>query len=625
MSIVLERLSKYFGGHCVVNNVSLEVADGELFVLLGPSGSGKSTVLRMIAGLLEVEEGRIQLNGRDVTRLSPQKREVGFVFQHYALFRNMSVAANIEFPLAIRKVPSEQRRKRRNELLEVVGLVGLEKRMPHQLSGGQQQRVALARALAHKPEVLLLDEPFGALDAKIRTDLRRSLRRIQTELHVTSIFVTHDQEEAFELADRIGVMNFGRLLEVGPPSELYLHPQTEFVATFLGKANLMVGECSPTNVGLGPLRIPLDKSVTSTGGERRVQILFRPEDVAIKDSERAMSHPMLGRAVVEEADFAGSLEKIRLRLPPLPKVRTISPQVPFGADYMLVEAIRSQHQARAYPLRPGDHAYVGVRRIHALLHPGLSLLLVTGSEPHAQAAVELGSQIARFAHARVTLLGIGFPADKIRAELDRARAKMGSGLAALELRSSPDGLADSVRREAARQHFDLVIQGYPPSKASETAEAILADRAHNLLLVAPGSPLPRRVLICVAGGEPAKEDVLFAGRFVRHLGAEATVLTVLPEKPTEGRIGRGNRFLEACARSLSGLGVEGKTIMRKGDAHEEILSEIEEGKHEMVVLGTPLAERGESVTLKGIVETLLDDWKGIHALVVRTYGRERTD
>jgi sulfate transport system ATP-binding protein len=204
VSIALEHLTKRYAGQPVVHEVSLEVAAGELFVLLGPSGSGKSTLLRMIAGLAEVDAGRILLHGRDVTSLSPQARGVGFVFQHYALFRHMTVAENVEFPLAVRKVAARERRRRRDELLELVGLAGLGARLPRQLSGGQQQRVALARALAHGP----------------------------------------DQEEAFELADRLGVMSFGRLLETGPPRELYLRPETEFVATFLGSANFLVGSAA---------------------------------------------------------------------------------------------------------------------------------------------------------------------------------------------------------------------------------------------------------------------------------------------------------------------------------------------------------------------------------------------
>src|SRR3990172_4411804 len=334
MSIVLEQLTKRYGGYPVVNHVSLEIAEGELLVLIGPSGSGKSTILRMIAGLNTIDEGRVLLHGRDVTYATPQQRGVGFVFQHYALFRHMSVAENIEFALRVRKVSARERRRRRDELLELVGLAGLGSRLPTQLSGGQQQRVALARALAHRPEVLLLDEPFGALDAKIRVELRRALRRIQTELGITTIFVTHDQDEAFELADRLGVMNFGRLLEVGTPSELYQHPQTEFVATFLGTANLLVGQSMRDRVQLGSFHFSLSTAssrMDQASGAQRVQVLFRPEDVALALSAETLGCPQLGRGEVEQSTFSGSFERLRLRLLPIPGVRPIAPPVDAGA------------------------------------------------------------------------------------------------------------------------------------------------------------------------------------------------------------------------------------------------------------------------------------------------------
>src|SRR5436853_313800 len=214
MSIRLEGLAKSFGGQPVVKPTSLEVRDGELFVLLGASGSGKSTVLRMVAGLTAPDAGGIWLRDRDVTRLPPQERGIGFVFQNYSIFRHMSVGENIEFPLKIRKMPAAERARKREELLDRVGLGGFGNRYAHQLSGGQQQRVALARALVHEPSVLLLDEPFGALDVKIRSQLRRNLREIQQQLGVTAILVTHDQEEAFELADRIGLMERAELPRV---------------------------------------------------------------------------------------------------------------------------------------------------------------------------------------------------------------------------------------------------------------------------------------------------------------------------------------------------------------------------------------------------------------------------
>src|SRR6266571_2604088 len=606
MSIVLEQLVKSFGGHPVVNQVSLDVANGEFFVLLGPSGSGKSTILRMIAGLTDIDSGRVVLHGRDVTDLPPQRRAVGLVFQHYALFGHMTVADNIEFPLRIRKVPAADRRRRRDDLLELVGLVGLQGRYPLQLSGGQRQRVALARALAHQPEVLLLDEPFGALDAKIRGELRRTVRGIQRELGIATIFVTHDQEEAFELADRLGVMNFGRLLEVGDPQELYLRPQTEFVATFLGTANLMVGECTPGGVRLGPVEIPLGTRSGVVEGTRRVQVLFRPEDVAVKDSPEALSWPLLGEAVVEESDFVGPFEKLRLRLPPLPGVRPISPPPPFGGDSLRVEASRSQHQSRRFPLRPGDSAWVGVRRVHALTHPGMSMLLVTDGSPASKAALALGGKVARLAHARVTVLAEGGGDNgRARAHLQAAKEELGSGLAGLETRSASEEFPEAIAGEASRQHYDLVVNGLPRKGRAELLERLLQAGEHHLLLVPAERPLPSRVLICVAVGEPGKEDVLFAARQVRHVGAAATILTVLPERHTPPQLRQAQRFLDAGLRTMAFLGVNARSAVRTGETLEQILAEVEAGNHEMLVLGAPLAERHGRVRVEGLVRDLL--------------------
>ncbi|PYU87016.1 MAG: sulfate ABC transporter ATP-binding protein, partial [Acidobacteria bacterium] len=257
MSIALEQIAKHFGRQVIVDRVSLEVREGELFVLLGASGSGKSTILRITAGLLAPDHGRVLLHGRDVTGLPPQKRDVGFVFQNYTVFRHMTVAENIEFGLKIRRVPAAERRRRRDQLLDLVGLAGLGKRFPGQLSGGQLQRVAIARALAYEPKVLLLDEPFGALDVKIRTQLRRSLKEIQRKLGVTAILVTHDQEEAFELADRIGVLERGRLLEVGTAETLYAQPRSLSVATFLGGGAVLTGRAEKGAACFGEICLPL--------------------------------------------------------------------------------------------------------------------------------------------------------------------------------------------------------------------------------------------------------------------------------------------------------------------------------------------------------------------------------
>jgi sulfate transport system ATP-binding protein len=236
VSIEARNITKRFGDFHAVDNVSLEIPDGSLTAVLGPSGSGKSTLLRIIAGLERADFGEVILQGKDATALSPQNRDVGFVFQHYAAFKHMTVRDNVGFALKIRKRPKKEIRARVDELLDLVQLNGYADRYPHKLSGGQRQRMALARALAAQPRVLLLDEPFGALDARVRAELRDWLRRLHEEVHVTTVFVTHDQEEAMEVADRVAVLNQGRLEQVGSPTELYDHPASEFVLRFLGDA-----------------------------------------------------------------------------------------------------------------------------------------------------------------------------------------------------------------------------------------------------------------------------------------------------------------------------------------------------------------------------------------------------
>jgi len=237
MAIFIDGISKRFGDFVALDNVGLEVRDGELTALLGPSGSGKSTLLRIIAGLELPDAGRIELSGRDVTNVPPQERGIGFVFQHYAPFKHMTVRDNVAFGLSIRKKPKQEIDARVHELLSLVQIEQFADRYPAQLSGGQRQRMALARALAVEPEVLLLDEPFGALDARVRKELRSWLRRLHDETHVTTVFVTHDQEEAMEVADSIVVMNHGSIEQIGAPRELYEHPANEFVMGFIGEVN----------------------------------------------------------------------------------------------------------------------------------------------------------------------------------------------------------------------------------------------------------------------------------------------------------------------------------------------------------------------------------------------------
>lgn len=281
MSIQIKGVSKEFGTFAALDNVSLEVPDGDLLALLGPSGSGKTTLLRIIAGLEVADSGSVLLQGEEITDQSVRERNIGFVFQHYALFRHMTVAENVGYGLRVRNVPKAKIGARVRELLGLVRLEGLDSRYPGQLSGGQRQRVALARALAAEPRVLLLDEPFGALDAKVRQELRQWLRRLHDEIHVTSIFVTHDQEEAMELADHIVVMNHGRIEQIGSTDDLYERPATPFVFDFLGETNVLSAAVRGRSVYLPGADQPISTDSIHPSG--LVDVYVRPGDLRLAD------------------------------------------------------------------------------------------------------------------------------------------------------------------------------------------------------------------------------------------------------------------------------------------------------------------------------------------------------
>jgi sulfate transport system ATP-binding protein len=309
MNVRVANVSKQFGAFRAIDDVSFEVESGELVALLGPSGGGKSTILRIIAGLELPDSGSILLDNEAVDGQHPRERRVGFVFQHYALFRHMSVAANVAFGLEAQKVPTAEARARVAELLRLVGLGGMEGRLPSQLSGGQRQRVALARALAPRPKILLLDEPFAALDAKVRGDLRRWLRELHEETGVTSLFVTHDQEEAFALADRVVIINKGRVEQVGSPLAIMDEPATEFVARFVGEANVLPGTITARGARVGPLEFALDRAST----ERDVHVVVRSYDLKFwRDDDGVATvrriHPLGDRVKVEASlDGVGAL------------------------------------------------------------------------------------------------------------------------------------------------------------------------------------------------------------------------------------------------------------------------------------------------------------------------------
>jgi sulfate transport system ATP-binding protein len=308
-------VSKSFKGTVVLEDINFDVAMGESLVLLGASGSGKTTILRIIAGLEEPDTGSIILHGKDVTELPARERGVGVIFQAYALFPRMNVEQNIGYGLRIRKRPRKEIKNTVDELIKLVRLEEHRKKYPSQLSGGQQQRVAIARTLAYKPQVLLFDEPFGALDAQTRVRLRREIRSLLKHINVPSVFITHDQEEALELGDRIAVLNVGRLEQIGTPDEVYNKPETEYVATFLGAANLLLGVVNSGGVELGTVNLPAPEETRRFREGQPVKLVFRPEDVCLnRTGALPAGCQRLANGVIEEIHFVGAYERLTVRL-----------------------------------------------------------------------------------------------------------------------------------------------------------------------------------------------------------------------------------------------------------------------------------------------------------------------
>jgi len=307
VAISLERVAKSFGSVAAVEETTLDIRDGEFFSLLGPSGCGKTTTLRMIAGFELPDSGRVLLRGTDVTTVPPNQRNVNTVFQHYALFPHMSVIDNVMFGLELKKIPRGERRDRVAEMLRVVQLEGMEKRKPAQLSGGQQQRVALARALVNRPAALLLDEPLGALDVKLRKQMQLELKRIQTELGTTFVYVTHDQEEALTMSDRIGVMCKGIVEQVADPREIYEHPKTTFVADFIGSLNALDFRVDEVANGLAVMRLGVGQRLVvpvgaGTQAGAKLRMAVRPERIRIE--------PLNGGAPDEGSRVEGTITEL---------------------------------------------------------------------------------------------------------------------------------------------------------------------------------------------------------------------------------------------------------------------------------------------------------------------------
>jgi sulfate transport system ATP-binding protein len=341
MSISVQNVSKKFGAFVALECVSLECPAGQLVALLGPSGSGKTTLLRIIAGLEVPDTGNVLFHQDDITKRSARDRNVGFVFQHYALFRHMTVFENVAFGLRVRHWPEQRIRERVQELLKLVRLEEKAARYPAELSGGQKQRIALVRALAADPKVLLLDEPFGALDAKVRSELRSWLRRFHDEFHVTSIFVTHDQEEAFEVADRVVVMNKGRIEQEGAPIEVFEHPATAFVMDFLGNVNKLPVRFEGGRALLGETsQVEIPAKLFEVAEQDRVDAYIRPHEL---DISRAADSGNCLQAKVVHLNPAGSIVKVRV----------------LAEDFglMITVDVTPEH-FRALALKPGDAVYV---------------------------------------------------------------------------------------------------------------------------------------------------------------------------------------------------------------------------------------------------------------------------
>lgn len=347
MSITVQDVTKRFGQFVALDGVSVEVPGGSLLALLGPSGSGKTTLLRIIAGLEAPDSGSVIYQTEDVTRWPARERKVGFVFQHYALFRHMTVFENVAFGLRVRRWPETKVQERVRELMHLVRLEGLERRLPAQLSGGQRQRVALARSLAAQPKVLLLDEPFGALDAKVRQELRQWLRRLHDEIRVTSVFVTHDQEEAFEVADRVVVMNQGRIEQVGTPQEVFDRPANAFVMDFLGNVNVFHGRVQNGLAILGDLEMACPEYPHKE--PRAAAVYVRPHEL---DIDLASNGVPSFQAKVLHVNPAGSVTRVQVLA------------VDFG---VVVYVDVSPERYAELHLKAGDSVYVSPRRVRVFV------------------------------------------------------------------------------------------------------------------------------------------------------------------------------------------------------------------------------------------------------------------
>ncbi len=587
MSIALDQVTKRYQSVAVVNDVTIEVAEGEFLVLLGPSGSGKSTLLRAIAGLTEIDRGRVSLHGRDVTHVSAREREVGFVFQHYALFRHMTIGENIEFALRVRHAPAAERRARRQELLRLVALEGMDDRLPAQLSGGQQQRIAVARALAHRPNVLLMDEPFGALDAKIREELRRTFRQIQRELGITTILVTHDQEEAFALADRIGVMHQGRLLECGRPDDLYTRPATRFVSTFLGAANLLLGYRSRDGVRFAA---PDPAGPKAAGPIHEIVTVLRPEEVELAARERDVKSTFVGHARVEEVVFGGAVERLRVRMLDGGTVTAAVQGTAAATGGTLIEVTRTLPEKRGLPVEPGQRVALGARRIHVLPTPVSSFSVVAST----------AEDCARLANAPL-----------LQALSTRMLTRINSRIEPA-LGQPPNGKSP---RLAAPAGVAAVEAG--PGGAARV-EWLLRHGASHVLCLDPSLAVPERVVIYAASEAALRPTLAVSSSLLRNLPVEAAFLDIQPQELSEGeRSAQLRHLLDARSEAAAVHGLDVRTELRFGDPARELQKELGPDGNALLIVGLPVASAVEAWNRLRPLAALLDARAASPVLIVR--------
>lgn len=622
MAIVLENIVKGFSGHLIVNNLNLTVNDGESFVLLGSSGSGKSTILRIIAGLLYPDEGKVFLNGSDVTNVAIQKRDIGFVFQNYAIFKHMSVLENVEFGLKIRKVKKDERRRQAISMLDLVGLGGLGSRYPNQLSGGQRQRVALARALVYKPKVLLLDEPFGALDVEIRSNLRRTLREIQKTLNVTTILVTHDQEEAFELADRIGVIERGNLIEVGTPSKLYYTPQKEFIAKFVGGGNVVVGREKNNEIRIGSATLPFPQNAKPYEEGAPVRLLFRPEMVKfskndLKSEDRNLFN--IGVGELKKFSFQGSMTKLSFELESLTGVRPVMPALSYGQRFanIVCMAVSSEIQDT---FKIGDKFNIFLKSYHVLEPSALKFIYLANDLKKRDGAINVGRELALSSHGTLNLFHV---CEKENEQEDSL----------LNLKKLKDSICDSNNNF----HFDVKVktgkvlssfirevqEGYYDVSLIDAVDVnnkVNVQKLRNMiknLLILAGVPVLignsktsnlSKVLVCTKGGEPGKVVLNFGARLTRHLSSFVTLFHVFSNKQNVGlssTVAQVKNSLEQGKALFDVYNIKSDIKVVEGQFEIESLNEIFTNEYDLAIIGAPIDNEKEIMELikKIIVNT----------------------